>query len=189
MFTRAIAEYTELHLLEAQHALEMFRLLQDNREHLDHWLRWSGKIKSVDDARALIQRFAQKYAENNGFHAGIWQENCLVGGLVCHYVDWEHRKSEIGYWLAEDALGRGLATQAARAALDYLFGQLELNRVEIQCAVDNSASRAIPERLGFTQEGILRQSHWITNRYVDHVVYALLAEDWRAKNGGHTYRS
>jgi ribosomal-protein-serine acetyltransferase len=102
-----------------------------------------------------------------------------VGGLVCHAIHWESRKTEIGYWLAAEAVGKGLATQAARAALDYLFRELKLNRVEILCAVDNERSQAIPKRLGFTQEGVLRQAHWITNRYVDHALYALLAEEWR----------
>jgi hypothetical protein len=52
-------------------------------------------------------------------------------------------------------------------------------RVEIRAAPENARSRAIPERLGFTQEGTLRQVECVGDRYLDNVVYAMLAEDWK----------
>jgi ribosomal-protein-serine acetyltransferase len=53
-----------------------------------------------------------------------------------------------------------------------------LNKVEIHCAVDNKRSRAIPERLGFTQEGIIRANQWLYDHYVDDVIYGMLASEW-----------
>ena len=54
-----------------------------------------------------------------------------------------------------------------------------LNRVEIRAAPENRRSRAIPERLGFTEEGTLRQAERVGERYLDSAVYAMLAEDWK----------
>ena len=54
-----------------------------------------------------------------------------------------------------------------------------MNRVEIHCAAENTRSCAIPKRLGFTQEGILRDAQWLYDRYVDMVVYGLLAREWQ----------
>jgi len=64
-----------------------------------------------------------------------------------------------------------------RAMTDYAFDELELNRVEIQVGTNNHRSRAIPERLGFQQEGVLRDYERVGDRYLDIVVYSLLASD------------
>ena len=54
-----------------------------------------------------------------------------------------------------------------------------MNRVEIRCATENVRSRAVPERLGFKLEGILRQSIWRHKRYYDLAMYGILAEEWK----------
>jgi ribosomal-protein-serine acetyltransferase len=58
---------------------------------------------------------------------------------------------------------------------------LEFNRVVIQCAVDNVKSCAIPLRLGFTLEGVLRQSDMLNGQFLDMNVYALLRNEWLAR--------
>ncbi len=75
--------------------------------------------------------------------------------------------------------GKGIVTQACQAIIDYIFDDLKLNRVEIRCATQNVRSRAIPERLGFKTEGILRQSEWLYNHFVNHIVYGLLVSEWK----------
>jgi ribosomal-protein-serine acetyltransferase len=69
-------------------------------------------------------------------------------------------------------------TKSCRAVINYIFNELELNRVEIRAAVLNKKSRAIPERLGFTQEGIIRSAEWLYDHFVDHVVYGMLRDEW-----------
>lgn len=177
MFSIQIDRDLQLRLLTEDDAEAMWDLIQRNRTHLDQWLRWSARVKTLDDTHVLIQRFQQKFAAGDGFHAGIWDQGQLAGGLVCHFINRESRKSEIGYWLGAEFTGKGLAIRAAQAALRYLFDDERLHRVEIQCAVDNVRSRAIPEKLRFTQEGIKRESEWITDRYVDHVMYAMLNQE------------
>jgi ribosomal-protein-serine acetyltransferase len=63
--------------------------------------------------------------------------------------------------------------------LDYLFDELGLHRVEIRCGTGNTRSCAIPERLGFTREGVLRQGEWVNDRWVDLVVWGMLEVEWR----------
>ena len=64
--------------------------------------------------------------------------------------------------------------------LDHAFDVMDLNRVELRAASGNTASRRIAERLGFVEEGTARQAQWLYDHFVDLVVYAMLADDWRA---------
>jgi ribosomal-protein-serine acetyltransferase len=50
----------------------------------------------------------------------------------------------------------------------------------MECAAGNTGSRMVAERLGFSQEGVMRQAAWLNDRFVDHVMYGLLAQEWRA---------
>ena len=101
----------------------------------------------------------------------------LADTINLHDIDSESRKANVGYWLGAECQNRGLMTKACRVLLDYAFQELNLNRVEIPCTVQNTKSRAIPERLGFVQEGVIRQAEWLYDHYNDHVIYAMLAED------------
>jgi ribosomal-protein-serine acetyltransferase len=87
----------------------------------------------------------------------------------------------VGYWLSEELQGRGLVTAACRAMVDHAFEELELNRVSIACATENIKSCAIPERLGFRQEGVVRQAEWLYDHFVDHVLYATLVGEWQTQ--------
>ena len=68
-------------------------------------------------------------------------------------------------------------TSSVREMISIGFNDFELNRIEIQCAIENIKSRAIPERLGFVQEGILRSSEKVNGRFLDHAVYGLLKDE------------
>jgi ribosomal-protein-serine acetyltransferase len=173
-------DVTEIRPFEPNDAPAMYRRIQSSREHLDRWLRWSNTIQSEADAAATIALFVARRAAGTGFHSGIWVDGQLSGGVVCRDLDAQHHHAEIGYWLGADFIGRGLAIRAATRAIDYLFRRRGLHRVEMQCAVENVRSRAIPERLGFRLEGIRRESHRITTQFVDQAVYGMLAREWTA---------
>jgi ribosomal-protein-serine acetyltransferase len=180
MFTCSLGDDAWLRLLELRHAEELFTLVDHNRLHLRPWLGWVDGHQSIDDSRSFIRGTLQQFANSNGFQAGIWCEGALAGVIGYNYIDWQNGKTELGYWLGEPFQGHGLITRACRALTDHSFDELRLNRVEILCAAGNTRSRAVPERLGFTQEGILRQAEWLHDHYVDLVVNAMLADHWHS---------
>ena len=102
-----------------------------------------------------------------------------VGSVGFHYWDKKNRKDTIGYWLAEGFQGKGIMTDAVKALMKYGFETMNLNRIEILCAVENNKSRAIPERLGFKNEGISRENEWLYDHFIDAVAYSLLASEWK----------
>jgi len=79
-------------------------------------------------------------------------------------------------------------TTAVTAMLDHAFGPWDLARVEIRAGVANRRSRAIPERLGFKEEGVLRAAERIGTRVIDHAVYVMTAREWRRMRAGRRER-
>jgi ribosomal-protein-serine acetyltransferase len=177
MFSKQITIDAELRLPEVRHCEEIFALVDRNRAHIRRWMPWVDGTKSVEDVKKWQQTAAEQLAKNNGFHAAIWHREKLVGMIGFHAMDWNHRKTSIGYWLDEAAQGKGLMTAACRAMTRHALAELKLNRVEIRCAVENHRSRAIPRRLGFTEEGRLREVEWLYDHFEDHIVYSLLASE------------
>jgi ribosomal-protein-serine acetyltransferase len=108
----------------------------------------------------------------------------IVGVVGNHRIDWDDRWTSIGCWLVVSAQGNGTMTLAARALVDYVFSGSKLNRVEIRAGVENTRSRAVIERLGFTLEGVRRQAERLGDRYIDHAVSSMLAGEWAQRAAG-----
>ena len=174
-----IDDKTELRLLEERNTEELFALVDRNRAYLREWLPWLDATMTVEDERAFVRSSLESFAKGTTIEFAIWHKGRISGGIGLHFIDEVNHSGEIGYWVSEDLQGRGLVTRACVAVLDHAFGNLGLNRVVIRVDVGNTRSRAIPERLGFTQEGITRQSDWLYKRFRDMALYSLLADEWR----------
>jgi ribosomal-protein-serine acetyltransferase len=178
MFSYKIDSETELRLIEARHADELYALIDKNRERL-YWLEAG---YSFDDTKNFIKRDLQAFAENKGFRAGIWFKGRLAGSIRYNSIDWRNRSTELGYWIDASCEGKGLVRKACRVFIDYAFNQLMLNRVEIRCNVDNRRSRVVAEKLGFKLEGRMRQTYYHQDHFVDMVLYGILANEWQAND-------
>jgi ribosomal-protein-serine acetyltransferase len=184
MFLSSIDEQAELRLLEERHALELCVL---TRRHWDHFRKWMPNFSddyTLEESRDFIRQCRERFSRNREIPAGIWDAGELVGVVSLKSIDTANSIASLGYYIAATHQGRGLVTRACRILLDYAFGELQLNRVDIMCAPGNARSRAVPERLGFTEEATLREVQWLYNRYVDLVVYAMLRSDWRGAEHG-----
>jgi len=177
MLSFVLADRRSLRPLEEADAAELHRAAEANRRYLARRLPWAA-TQSLDGTLAFIRSSRKQLADNQGFQVAIVEEGAIVGGVGYSQVDWENRSTRIGYWIAERSQGNGTVTRATRALVDHAFAAWKLNRVEIQAGVENKRSRAIPKRLGFKQEGVLRQCERLGERYVDHAVYAILAAEW-----------
>ncbi len=177
MFALKIDEGLELRLLEQRHAQLLFELTVANCEHLRPFLPWVPGLKTVSQTESFIKLGLEQFARNDGFQAGIFANSELVGMVGLHYIRWNSERTEIGYWLSKNVQGRGIATRTVRTLCDYCFDELKLGRVEIRCAPQNTRSRRVPERLGFTEEGTLRRMARLEHGWSDWVVYGLLRDE------------
>lgn len=179
MFKHIVDENIEIRLREKRHAEEIYRLIDQERDHLRKWMAWVDNTKSVEDIEANIEDSLMQFAKNDGFVAGIWYNGRLAGTIGLHSINWKHKSTSIGYWLGQEFMGKGIMTKACRAIVEFAFDELGLHRIEIQCAEGNLKSRAIPERLGFTKEGVSRESEFLYDHYVTHIVYGMLSDEWK----------
>jgi ribosomal-protein-serine acetyltransferase len=184
MFHRTVAPGIEMRQFEPRDAETVFAVVERNREHLRQWLPWVDHSHSPEDIRQFILRVQAQFEADQGPNAGIWVEGVFAGNVGCHPISWANRNCSLGYWIDAAQQGKGVITRCCAAMLDYLFEELRLHRVEIRCGTGNTRSGAIPERLGFTREGLLRQGEWVNGQWVDLVVWGMIEAEWRAAARG-----
>jgi ribosomal-protein-serine acetyltransferase len=179
MFQCNIRDGVYLALLEERHAAAIFTVVNRDRALLRKWLPWVDLTRATADTLKFVKTTLAQFADNEGLTAGIWSGNEYAGTIGTHKIDWLNRKVEIGYWLAAKFQGQGIVTGACRLFIEHAFKEWKLNRVEIRCAPANKKSCAIPERLGFQLEGVLRKTQLVNRKYLDSNVYGMLASDWK----------
>jgi len=181
MFRRQIAPGIEIRLFDLAETDAIYEEVNRGREYLRRWLPWVDHTHSPADIREFIIRVRGQYEANQGPQAGLWIEGAFAGSVGCHPINWHNRNCNIGYWIAERHQGKGTITRCCLALLNYLFGDLHLHRVVIECGTGNLKSCAIPQRLGFTREGVSRHGEWLNDRWTDLVVWLMLEDEWRAR--------
>jgi ribosomal-protein-serine acetyltransferase len=179
MFNRKLDDDTLIRSYNIDDAPALYEVLKREPEHLLVWLPWPDADKSLGDRREFIRGCIQQESDGDGFRTGIFHRGELAGSVGFHDIGRANRSTSIGYWLAAKHQRKGIMTRACEALVDHALLELKLNRVETRCASENTRSRAIPERFGFTREGVLRQVQLLHDRYVDHVVYSMLVEQSR----------
>lgn len=141
--------------------------------------------RSLDETRAFIADVRARMQAGSTLALVIIDR---ASGSVCGLVSLiaimrTHRalrydKAELAYWLGSEFRGRGYATEACRAVLQYGFENLGLNKVTVAHALENGASRDLIRRLGFREVGIEYRHFQKDGHWIDHVTYELLKCDW-----------
>ncbi len=179
LFVRDPGPGIELRLLEESDAAELFAVVNRNRERLGRWLFWVHETHTAGDIRTFIRQAMIQYAARHGLHCAIRVHGVMAGGIGCRVVESRNHSASIGYWLDAAFERQGIVTRCCRSMLDYAFGEMAMHRVEIRCATHNERSCAIPARLGFTREGVLREAEWVRDSYHDLVIWSMLAGEWK----------
>lgn len=182
-FTWPLGDDAVLILRTAAIAEAHFALVEANYQRLAQWFGDAFQEPPVlEETRANLVEAGQGWLDGSLLPLSIavkadngWR---LVGWAQLE-INREARSAEIGYWLDTDFVGRGLVSRTVTAVLDHAFGPLGLLRVGLCTTVDNTRSRNVAERMGFTQEGVLREAAVFPNERRDLVLYGLLAREWR----------
>lgn len=172
-----INEHLQLKLFTPQDSASLFQLVDQNRLYLREWLPWVDGTKTPDESLDFIRLTLKQFGEQSSYTFGIWYQEKLSGVIGTHQISWHNRATSVGYWIAKEAQGQGIAIQSCKAFVRFLFKELKLNRIEICAATENKKSQAIPNKLGFQFEGVKRESEWLYDHFVDHACFSILAKD------------
>jgi ribosomal-protein-serine acetyltransferase len=155
-------------------AAELFAAIDRGRARLRQWLPWVSDYYAFHDALRFLEEQTAENARGNSLTMIIRSNGRLCGAIGLHRIDAPNRASSIGYWIDAEHEGKGIMTRACRAIVEIGFQHYGLHRVEIRCATGNHRSAAIAQRLGFTEEGILREAEWLYDHWVDLRVFSAL---------------
>ena len=172
-----LSDDVQLRSLTEADVKELYALIEANRSYLAPWMPWAAG-QTADGTAEFVRKSIKQEADDDGFQVAVIVDGAIAG-VLGHEVDRENRTTTIGYWLAEDQQSRGLMTAAVKRLLEHAFDELRLNRVGIEVAPNNPRSRALAERLGFREEGVLREAErFADDDYRDLVLYSMLASEW-----------
>ncbi|HUH33897.1 MAG TPA: GNAT family protein, partial [Daejeonella sp.] len=174
-----VNENIRLELTSAKHALQLFNAIENSRAHLSEFLPWVDNIQSDEDLTDYLINCELLHQQKKEVSFVIFLNDNVVGRIGLHHLNMQNKVGAIGYWLTKSAEGKGVITNACKALIDYGFQDLNLHRIEIKAAVTNFKSQAIPVKLNFRKEGILRQAEFLNNQFVDLILYSMLADEWK----------
>ncbi|WP_422723689.1 GNAT family N-acetyltransferase [Jeotgalibacillus soli] len=127
-------------------------------EELKPWLPFAQKEQSLGEVEANIREAHTQFLKREDLRFLVFHKETgeFIASSGLHRINWEIPKFEIGYWIDSRHSGNGYITEAVKGISDFAFQELNANRVEIRCDARNKRSRAVPERLGFELEGVLK---------------------------------
>jgi RimJ/RimL family protein N-acetyltransferase len=176
-----------LHLRPYTH--EDFDGLYDiqSRPEVARYLYWEARDR--DEVRQALETKTQcsVLADEGGslqLAVVLPESGTLVGDVLLMWTSRRHRQGEIGYVFHPDHAGRGYGTEAAEVMLRLGFEGLGLHRVVGRLDGRNTASARVLERLGMRREAHLVQNEIVKGEWTDEVIYAMLEEEWRARQAG-----
>ena len=161
---------------------ELAALLRANREHLQPWD--PERDESYYTTTGQWQIISDQLRARNALPHAIVEDGRIVGRVnLSNVVHGAFRSANLGYWVAADVTGRGVASVAVAAVVEAAFTTYGLHRVEAGTLLHNVRSQRVLERNGFVRFGTAPRYLRIAGDWRDHHLYQLLAENWMAARG------
>lgn len=178
--TERVLETERLRLVPKteEHAGAMWNAIERSLPQLKEFMSWAHSTTPVRVTEHLRDAERQ-WDEWSGWDWAILSADQMAGAIGINRFLPMWRRADLGYWVRSDLCGQGIATEATRAVVEFAFYIVDLNRLDLEAAVENAASQRVAEKVGFRFEGIKRQGVWVGERGLDVKAYGLLASDPR----------
>jgi ribosomal-protein-alanine N-acetyltransferase len=154
-----------------------------SRQFLTPWEpSWPADALSRVSYRRRLARYASDWRDDEGYSFFMFRaaDDALLGGIGLSNVRrGVAEAASLGYWIGEPFARQGFMSEALGLILHFAFERLRIHRLEAACLPTNTPSRRLLGKLGFQEEGYARKYLCIDGRWQDHVLFALLHEDWK----------
>jgi ribosomal-protein-serine acetyltransferase len=177
--TPILTERLALLPIDPSDGQDLWFAVNESRDILRRWLPWVQFHNDITASMRFTEACALDWDQGRAFRFLVRDRERfgLVGQVGLENLVHMHRSCELGYWLRRGAAGKGLMTEAARAAMAFAYERMGAHRIRIAAATDNHRSLGVIARLGFKFEGISREAEWCDGRWLSHAVFALLSND------------
>lgn len=163
--------------IESEDAAIIFKMVDANRTHLRVFLSFVDKMNTIAYAEQFVLQTIQRSKEGSELAFIIFENNEAIGRVGIYKIDRQHHSCELGYWLVEAKEGKGIMTEVCSIICNYCFNELQLNRIEIRCGINNHKSQSVARKLNFRDEGVLREAELLNGNFNDLRVFSLLRSD------------
>ena len=171
-----VSDKIRLERLKLSMAPVIFETIDRDRAYLYEWLPFVDATKEIHHTEAFIRSIVSAENDKDDIYAIFYKEE-FAGLVGFKDIDPINKKTEIGYWLAEKMQHKGIITVCVEELLKIAFQRLDMNRVQIKVAENNSKSEAVPQRLHFQFEGIERDGERHNDKFLNLKIYSLLKAD------------
>lgn len=159
-------------------AEEIFNTIDIQRDHLGQWLPFVALTTDLAYTINFLNSILEAENEKNVCVYTIRYHDQFAGVIGFKASDRPNKRTEIGYWMGTEFQHKGIMTRCVKTLCDRAFNEMDINRIQIRCAVNNTPSSAIAKRLGFSFEGIERDGELLSSgEFTNIEVYSLLKRD------------
>lgn len=156
---------------------ELNAAVLESWENLRQWMPWAGGEKpTIEESEANVRAAYAKFLTREDLRLSLFLKgtDTLVGSSGLHRIKWEVPSFEIGYWVRTQFEGQGYISEAVAGITEFAIQQLGARRIEIRCDALNHRSAAIPRRLGYELEGVLKNEdrHHLTGDLRETMIFA-----------------
>ena len=165
----------KIRLYQARDAEDLHAAALESVAEVYPWMAWCHERYSLDEARQWTTVQEELAKQSTAYEFAIRDEaGRFLGGCGINQMSKANRFANLGYWVRTSAMGRGVAPGAARLVAEYALRETDLIRLEIVCAVGNTRSQRVAEKIGAIREGVLRSRLLLPTGASDAVMYSLV---------------
>ncbi len=150
-------------------------------DEVTRFLRWDAH-KTIEATKDMIKQWIDGYHDDATYYWGIYlKDGEMIGSIGVTITSEYDLKGELGYKIGSRWWNQGYSSEAAKAVIDYMFCNTDIERIDAYSSVENPASSKVMEKAGMHYEGLLKHYYKIRDGFQDCTLYGIIREEWEER--------